>query len=75
MSRKSSAAPTAALLAAALLLSACAADTIEDRRFGQQVVCHDGKTLTVSNADSFVHLDPATRPGPAPETERGPGVL
>lgn len=67
MSRKSSAAPTAALLAAALLLSACAADTIEDHRFGQQVVCHDGKTLTVSNADSFVHLDHGDSPGPCPE--------
>jgi hypothetical protein len=67
MSGKSSAASTAALLAAALLLSACATDTIEDRRFGQQVVCHDGKTLTVSNADSFVHLDHGDSPGPCPE--------
>ena len=58
--------PTAALLTAMLLLSACATDTIEDRRFGQQVVCHDGKTLTVSNADSFVHLDHGDKPGPCP---------
>jgi hypothetical protein len=58
---------TIALVAAAtLLLSACAKDTIEDRRFGQQVVCHDGKTLTVSNADSFVHLDHGDAPGPCP---------
>ena len=49
-----------------LLLSACATDTIEDRRFGQQLVCHDGKPLTVSNADSFVHLDHGDAPGPCP---------
>jgi hypothetical protein len=57
---------TAAALMAATLLHACAADTIEDRQFGQQVVCHDGKTLTVSNADSFVHLDHGDSPGPCP---------
>ena len=46
----------------------CATDTIEDRRFGQQLVCHDGtETLTVSNADSFVHLDHGDTPGPCPE--------
>jgi hypothetical protein len=57
-----------ALVAAALLLSACATDTVEDRRFGQQLVCHDGtQTLTVSNADSFVHLDHGDSPGPCPE--------
>jgi hypothetical protein len=56
----------AALTAVTLLLPACATDTIEDRQFGQQVVCHDGKTLTVSNADSFVHLDHGDSPGPCP---------
>ncbi len=57
-----------ALSAITGLLSGCAADTIEDRRFGQQMVCHDGKqTLTVSNADSFVHLDHGDSPGPCPE--------
>jgi hypothetical protein len=56
----------AALMAATLLLHACATDTIEDRQFGQQLVCHDGKTLTVSNADSFVHLDHGDSPGPCP---------
>lgn len=58
--------PPAALLAALLLLSACATDTIEDRRVGQQVVCHGGKTLTVSNADGLVHLDHGDSPGPCP---------
>lgn len=51
------------------VLSGCASDTIEQRRFGQQVVCHDGnKTLAVSNADSFVHLDHGDSPGPCPES-------
>lgn len=52
----------------AALLGGCVSDTVEDRRYGQQVVCHDGKrTLTVSNADSFVHLDHGDTPGPCPE--------
>jgi hypothetical protein len=55
-----------ALVAAALLLPACATDSIEDRQYGQQVVCHNGKTLAVSNADSFVHLDHGDAPGPCP---------
>ncbi|MDX1380375.1 MAG: hypothetical protein R3233_04600 [Xanthomonadales bacterium] len=56
----------ASLLAAALPTVGCATDTIEDRRYGQQVVCHDGKTITVSNADSFVHLDHGDTLGPCP---------
>ena len=51
----------------ALTLAACATDSIEDRRYGQQVVCHNGhETLTVSNADSFGHLDHGDSPGPCP---------
>lgn len=51
-----------------VLLGGCAVDGIEDRRSGQQVVCHDGnRTLTVSNADSFVHLNHGDSPGPCPE--------
>ena len=53
------------LLLAILLLSACRADTIEDRRSGQVMLCHDGKkTLTVSNAASFAHLDHGDSAGP-----------
>jgi hypothetical protein len=56
------------LFAMPTLLAACAGDTIADRRFGQQIVCHDGaKTLTVSNADSFVHLGHGDTPGPCPD--------
>jgi len=54
------------LLLAAVLV-ACAADRVEDRRYGQQLVCHAGKTLAVSNADSFVHLGHGDTPGPCPD--------
>jgi hypothetical protein len=54
------------LLLALTLLAGCATDTIEDRRYGQQLVCHDGKTLAVSNADSFVHLNHGDSAGPCP---------
>ena len=51
-----------------LLLTACAADSINDRQTGQIIVCHKGKkTLTVSNAASFVHLDHGDTAGPCPE--------
>ena len=50
-----------------IMLVSCATDTVEDRRYGQQIVCHDGnKTLTVSNADSFVHLNHGDAAGPCP---------
>lgn len=53
------------LILAVLLVSACASDSISDRRVGQQMVCHkDKKTLTVSNAASFSHLDHGDMPGP-----------
>ncbi|MEJ2382818.1 MAG: hypothetical protein P8Y54_00295 [Xanthomonadales bacterium] len=51
------------------LLAACASDRVEDRRHGQQLVCHDGKTLAVSNADSFVHLGHGDSPGPCPRDD------
>ena len=58
---------TLGLSVTAALLGGCVTDNIEDRRFGQQMVCHDGdQTLTVSNADSFVHLDHGDSPGPCP---------
>lgn len=52
---------------AATLVTSCASDTVHDRRFGQEVVCHDGeKTMAVSNADSFSHLSHGDSPGPCP---------
>jgi hypothetical protein len=63
----------AVMLLLTATLAACATDTIEERRFGQQVVCHHGtKTLTVSNADSFVHLDHGDSPGPCPDPDADP---
>lgn len=56
------------ILVLAAVLSACAKDTIENRRFGQEMICHNDKeTLTVSNADSFMHLQHGDSPGPCPE--------
>lgn len=50
-----------------LALTSCASDTVQDRRYGQQVICHDGnKTMAVSNADSFGHLNHGDTPGPCP---------
>ena len=50
-----------------LLLASCASDTINDRQTGQVIICHKGrKTMTVSNAASFVHLDHGDTPGPCP---------
>jgi len=58
------------LLVTAFILGSCATDGIEDRRTGQLLVCHkQNKTLTVSNADSFVHLDHGDSPGPCPEKD------
>lgn len=55
------------LLVTGLFLAGCASDSMEKRRVGQQMVCHDGsQTLAVSNADSFVHLDHGDAPGPCP---------
>jgi hypothetical protein len=51
-----------------LALVSCAADSINDRREGQLIVCHKGKhTMAVSNADSFLHLDHGDALGPCPE--------
>jgi len=48
-------------------LSSCATDSIENRHSGQMLICHNGnKTLTVSNADSFVHLQHGDSVGPCP---------
>jgi uncharacterized protein YcfL len=53
------------LILIVVLLAGCRDDTIEDRKRGQSVVCHDGtKTLAVSNADSFVHMGHGDTAGP-----------
>ena len=56
----------------ALFVSTCATESIEDRRYGQQLVCHDGhKTLTVSNADNLSHLQHGDSVGPCPAPDTG----
>jgi hypothetical protein len=57
--------PLACLL---LVTAGCASDSVNDRREGQLIVCHKGnKTLAVSNADSFLHLDHGDTLGSCPE--------
>lgn len=52
---------------AVFCLTSCATDSIENRQSGQMLICHNGnKTLTVSNADSFVHLQHGDSVGPCP---------
>jgi hypothetical protein len=56
------------LLIGLTILSACATDdSISDRRYGQQLVCHKNKTIAVSTADSFVHQDHGDTLGPCPK--------
>lgn len=56
------------VLLIAFLLTACAGgDTIDDRRAGQLLVCHDGKSIMVSNAGLFVHESHGDTLGPCPD--------
>lgn len=61
------------LVCMSCLLSAlvsCASDSVNDRRVGQLIVCHKGKsTMAVSNADSFLHLDHGDTLGPCVESK------
>ncbi len=55
------------LLAAAIIAGCAGGDRVDDRQYGQQYVCHDGKqTLAVSTADMFVHEQHGDRLGPCP---------
>lgn len=56
-----------ALTPAVIFLTGCATDSIEDRRTGQQIICHDGKkTLTVSGGSGHAHLQHGDTVGPCP---------
>jgi hypothetical protein len=58
------------VISLALYLSSCATDSIENRQHGQELICHHGKkTLTVSTADSFVHLQHGDTVGPCPASD------
>lgn len=51
-------------------ISACVTDdSISERRYGQQLVCHKGHTQAVSTADSFVHQDHGDTIGPCPKDQ------
>jgi len=58
------------ILASLMILSACATDdTISERKYGQQLICHKGHTQAVSTADSFVHQNHGDPFGPCPEDQ------
>lgn len=38
-----------------MLASCSGSDALSDRQPGQLMVCHEGKSIVVSNADMFVH--------------------
>jgi len=61
---------TIALLFCLALLSSCATeDDVSKRVYGQQLVCHKGRTIAVSTADSFVHMDHGDSAGPCPKEQ------
>ncbi len=49
------------------MVYACASDDVSERRYGQQLVCHKGRTQAVSTGDFFVHKDHGDTVGPCPE--------
>jgi len=55
-------------MASLIFLCACAGDAVEDRNFGQVLVCHKGKTLALSNAAMFAHRDHGDLLGPCPDS-------
>ena len=48
------------------LLSACVSDDVSDRKHGQQLVCHKGRTQAVTTGDYFLHQDHGDTVGPCP---------
>jgi hypothetical protein len=54
-------------LALATLMSCAVNDQVADRQPGQLLVCHDGKSLMVSNAGMFVHQGHGDTLGPCPD--------
>ncbi len=59
------------LFAAALVsLASCAvSDRMTDRQPGQLMVCHDGQSMMVSNANMFVHQNHGDPLGPCPDDD------
>jgi len=55
-----------------LLVTVCgcvSSDPVSKRRYGQQHVCHDDRTLAVSTADMFVHQNHGDTLGPCPNDQ------
>ena len=56
------------ILCTLLMLTACAtSDAVTDRQPGQLMVCHEGKSINVSNANMFVHESHGDSLGPCPD--------
>ena len=51
------------------LLCACVSDDVSERRYGQQLICHKGRTQAVTTGDFFVHKDHGDTVGPCPEEQ------
>ena len=57
-------------LAVLIVLSSCVTDdSISERKYGQQLICHKGHTQAVSTADSFIHQDHGDTIGPCPKKQ------
>jgi hypothetical protein len=56
-----------ALFCLSLLCACVADDSIKNRQYGQQYVCHNHRTLAVSTADLFVHQSHGDTVGPCPD--------
>lgn len=54
------------LLCLTALCGCVSDDSIRDREYGQQYVCHKNHTLAVSTADLFVHQNHGDTIGPCP---------
>jgi hypothetical protein len=48
----------------ALLASCATDDAVTDRQPGQVMICHDGNSILVSNANMFVHENHGDALGP-----------
>lgn len=57
------------LVALVLVLAGCAKERIGPRQPGQLLVCHDGETISVSNARYLDHTQHGDSPGPCPHPE------
>ena len=58
------------ILTSLIIVSACATDdSISERKYGQQLVCHKGHTQAVSNAASFGHQNHGDTLGPCPKDQ------